>query len=180
MLAGVIGGGIVLTAMLVGALVWSSSKAAQKDILLDPASSVVPAVPDTASTAPPPSKIAVLVTVNPTDALIGLADGEMQVQPVTVTIGANEEAKIRIEKKGFAPQLVTLKGSEIDPKAAWRVYTLKPLPGTPPVKLPPASRPPAPKTTASALPPPVVKPPPPASGPCEPPRFRDPFDGKCH
>jgi len=129
-------------------------------------------------------KIKVLITVDPKEATIGLPDGKMQPTPATVTIGANEEAKIRIESKGFAPLLVTLKGSEIDRTAAWRFYTLKPLPGTavpkPTAGKLPTAKPPT--SAGAALPPPTSKPPPavPAAGPCEPPRFRDPFDGKCH
>ena len=133
-------------------------------------------------TAPVDEKLAVFLSVDPTDAQIGLADGKMQPPPVTITIGTNEEAKIRIEKKGYVSQTVTLKGSDVDPKAAWRVYSLKPLAGTAAPKTPAGAKPRVDKPPAptSALPPPTAKPTPPANAPCDPPRFRDPFDGKCH
>jgi hypothetical protein len=77
---------------------------------------------------------------------------------------------------------VKLKGAEIDRGAAWRFYTLKPLPGTA-VPKPPAGKLPLGKPPVSAgaplLPPPpvVAKPPtPPTPTKCD---FPDPFTGKC-
>jgi hypothetical protein len=180
-LAAVIGSLVAVSVVITAVVVWTSSKAAQNHV--DPGAATAVALPDpsTATTATPATdqKIAVFVSVDPSDAQIGPPEGKMQTGPVTVTLGANEETKLKIEKKGYVTQIVTLKASEVDPKAAWRVYSLKPLPGTTPVK-PPAGRPPVVKPPTSALPPPIVKPPPPPSGACEPPRFRDPFDGKCH
>ena len=111
-----------------------------------------------AQTPAPDEKFKVLVTVDPKEATIALPDGTRQPTPATVTIGANEEAIIRIERKGFEPQVVTLKGNEIDRSAAWRFYTLKPLPGTPAPKPPPGGKPPVvkpPPAASVALPPPV-------------------------
>jgi tRNA A-37 threonylcarbamoyl transferase component Bud32 len=180
----------VVSAIIIGGVIWGTSgRAASKDHGGGTAGSSLAgpdftagSPPTTSPTPTPPAeKIAVLITVDPTDAQIGLVDGKLQKQPLTITFGVNEEVQFRIEKKGYVPQLVTLKGGEIDPKAAWRVYSLKPLPGTAIPKPPPGTKPHGekPPTTATvALPPPVTKPPP-ANAPCEPPRFRDPFDGKC-
>ena len=193
-LAMVIATCVLASAIIIGGVVWGTSlRAASKDnggtlgTSLSAQDRSSAGSPPTASPTPPADeKIAVLVTVDPTDAQVGTVDGKMQPQPVSITIGINEEAKIRLEKKGYVSQVVTIKGSEIDPKAAWRVYSLKPLPGTaipkPPAgaKLPAGTKPP---TSALAAPPiPPVKPPtqPAANAPCDPPRFRDPFDGKCH
>jgi hypothetical protein len=121
----VIAASAAVAMIITGIVVATSLKAAPKVTDGAQASSSVAQI----ETPPAPSaeeKIAVLVTVDPSDAQIGLADGKMQPQPVTVTLGANEEATLRIEKKGFISQNVTLKGSDIDPKAAWRVYVLKP------------------------------------------------------
>jgi tRNA A-37 threonylcarbamoyl transferase component Bud32 len=195
-LAMVIATCVVASAIIIGGVVWATSlRAASKDNGGAPGTSLSaqdrsPAgSPPTANpTATPPvdDKIAVLITVDPADAQIGTVDGKMQPQPGSITIGINEEVKIRIERKGYVSQVVTLKGSEIDRKAAWRVYSLKPQPGTAIPKSPAGAKPPAgtkPPTPALAAPPiPPVKPPtqPPANAPCDPPRFRDPFDGKCH
>ncbi|GAC1547529.1 MAG: hypothetical protein NVS3B10_11310 [Polyangiales bacterium] len=150
-----------------------------------PASGCPP--PGVAATTPAPAddKIVVLLSLEQGEGQIGLADGKLQPAPVQITIGTTEEAKIRIEKKGYVPQTVTLRGSEIDPKAAWRVYSLKPLPGTIVPKTPPAAKPHGdkPAVAATASPPPPAKPtttPPAKPAPCEPPRFRDPFSGECH
>jgi serine/threonine-protein kinase len=142
------------------------------------AAGTTPAGTGAPTLAAPDEKVKVLITVDPKEATIALPDGNRQPTPATVTIGANEEATIRIERKGFEAQTVTLKGTEIDRSAAWRFYTLKPLPGTPASK-PPAGKPLAgkpPPPPSAALPPPVVKPPPPA-GKCD---FPDPFTGKCN
>ena len=189
-LAMVIGTCVLAATIIIGGVVWATmGRAASKDNGLGTAGSSLPgsgpelstAGSPTTPTAPVDDKIAVLLTVDPAESLIGLADGKLQPSPITITIGTNEEAKIRIEKKGYVPQVVTLRGSEVDPKAAWRLYALKPLPGTAIPKTPPGTKPVA-KPPTSALPPPTSKPTstPPASAPCDPPRFRDPFDGKCH
>ena len=102
------------------------------------------------------------ITVDPADALIGLADGKMQPQPVTVTVGSNEEAKIRIEKKGYVPQTRHAEGQRgRSANAAWRVYSLKPLPGTAAPKAPAGAKAPARSRRLGrrALPPPTEPPP---------------------
>jgi hypothetical protein len=178
----------LVATMIIGAVAWGTwGRAASRDAGSGTGSSSTATELSTAGPAPIPTppvdeKIAVLLTVEPAEALIGLSDGKLQPAPVTITIGTNEEAKIRIEKKGYVTQVVLLRGSEVDPKAAWRVYSLKPVPGTAIPKPPTGTKPPVAKPPTSALPPPTVKPTatPPANAPCEPPRFRDPFDGKCH
>ncbi|MEA2749457.1 MAG: eukaryotic-like serine/threonine-protein kinase [Myxococcales bacterium] len=190
-LAMVIATCVLVSAIIIGGVVWGTSlRAASKDrgnLGTSPSAQELSSAgspPNPNPTPPVEEKIAVLVTVDPADAQVGAIDGKMQPQPVSITIGVNEETKIRIEKKGYVSQIVTLKGSEIDPKAAWRVYSLKPLPGTPLPKTPPGTKPPVakPPTSALAAPPTTAKPPPQpaANAPCDPPRFRDPFDGKCH
>jgi hypothetical protein len=185
-LAMAIAGSVAMALVITGVVVATSLKAAPKDPggTGPGASSSVPELP--ASGAPgvpgPEEKIAVLITVDPSDAQVGLVDGKLQTQPVTLTIGVNEEANIRIERKNYVPQVVTLKGSEIDPKKAWRVFTLKPVDKPAPlgVKLPPppAGKPPAakPPTSALATPPPPPAPPKPTT--CPPGQKLGPF-GNC-
>ncbi len=184
----------LVTALIIGVVVWGTSgKAALKDpgggvpssqagqVGGDPSAALGT---NTAPATPAEQRIAVFISVDQPEAQIGLADGKLQPAPVQITIGANEEVKFRIEKKGYATQLVTLKGSDIDPKAAWRAYSLKPLPGTVVPKTPPGGKPHVekPPVATTAVPPSTAKPTaaPPANAPCDPPRFRDPFDGKCH
>jgi serine/threonine-protein kinase len=121
----------------------------------------------TGTTAPADEKIKVLISVDPKEATIALPDGNKQPTPASVTIGANEEATIRIEAKGFAPQIVTLKGSELKGTDPWRVYTLKPAAGTalpkPPPGGKPTEKPPSSAVALPAPPPTVTKPVAPAS-----------------
>jgi serine/threonine-protein kinase len=140
------------------------------------------AAPPTGTAAPADEKFKVLITVDPKDATIALPDGKRQPTPASVTIGVNEEATIRIERKGYESKVVTLRGSELKGTDPWRVYTLEALPG--PAGKPLAGKPPAvkqPVTAAPPVPPPppvVAKPPTPAAGTCDV-TERDPFTHKC-
>lgn len=183
-LAMAIAGSVAMALVITGVVVATSLKAAPKDNGGGGpvASSSLPEMP--ASGAPgvpgPEDKIAVLITVDPTDAQVGLVDGKLQTQPVTLTIGVNEEANIRIERKNYVPQVVTLKGSEIDPKKAWRVFTLKPVDKPAPgVKLPPpTAKPPPVKPPVSVVAPPATPPKPATPTTCPPGQKLGPF-GNC-
>ena len=188
-LAMVIATCVLASAIIIGGVVWGTSlRAASKDngsagtSLSAQDRAAAGSAPTAAPIPAPPvdEKFAVLITVDPADAQVGSLDGKMQPQPVSIMLGVNEETKIRIERKGYLSQVVTLKGSEVDRKAAWRVYSLKPLPGTALPKSTAGAKPPPAALAAPPTPPLKPPPPPAANAPCDPPRFRDPFDGKCH
>jgi serine/threonine-protein kinase len=185
--------------LIVGVVVATTSKASSRKgtdpavasaTAADPALGSGAAPAGTGTPAPPADeKIKVLINVDPKDATISLTDGKVdgkpEKTPATVTIGATQEVTFRIERKGYEPQVVKLRGVDIDRRAAWRIYTLNPLAGTPVAK-PPAGKPqttgkpPVAAASAALSPPPVVaKPPAPTpEGKCD---FaeRDPFTHKC-
>jgi tRNA A-37 threonylcarbamoyl transferase component Bud32 len=102
----------LVATMIIGAVGWATwGRAASRDTgAFTTGTSSTATELSTAGTPPIPTppadeKIAVLLTVEPADAMIGLSDGKLQPAPVTITIGTNDEAKIRIEKKGYVPQV---------------------------------------------------------------------------
>ena len=190
-LASVAAVSLLIIGVVIAATSRASSRKGGEPLIASGSAAADPALAAGAGTAPagtgsptPPAddKVKVLITVDPKEALIGLTDGKLQPTPATVTVGATEEVTIRIERKGYESQLVTLKGAEIDRGAAWRFYTLKPLSGTavpkPPAGKPPAGKPPVVAPPASLPAPPVVAKPPQPSGNCDV-AERDPFTHKC-
>jgi tRNA A-37 threonylcarbamoyl transferase component Bud32 len=184
-LAMVIAASIAVSLIITGVVVATSLKAAPKDNGGTGPTTPTSALPDglasgSPATPGPEEKIAVLITVDPTDAQVGLVDGKLQTQPVTLTIGVNEEANIRIERKNYVSQVVTLKGSEVDPKKAWRVFTLKPVdkPALGMKPPPAAGKVPTAKPPVSALPAPPTPPKPTAPPTCPPGQKLGPF-GNC-
>ena len=151
-----------------------------------PGGDPVPVPHPVATTLPPePAQNPVVIVTTPPDATVFLGTKNLGIAPVTVPVSPNEPVGIRVEHAGFTPKQLMLDG-----KNPREVVQLVPLPT---VRVPggrsAATTPPtAPIKTATTVPasPPEPKPSakpstkPPAAAPCDPPKFRDPFDGSCH
>jgi serine/threonine-protein kinase len=149
-----------------------------------------------ATASPVEARTAVLVTVDPADALVALEDGKPQPAPVTITLGPSDKVTVRVERKGYLSQALVIDGHDVDPKNPWRVVTLvrdKSIAFAPPIKPPPGGKappagvkPPTSAATAAVTAPPTAPPTAKATTapPVTPPATcdaveRDPFTHQC-
>ncbi|MDB4943048.1 MAG: serine/threonine protein kinase [Labilithrix sp.] len=189
MLKGAIGGGIVL---VLGALAvvgfYGASKAGPKvDRAAEPAATApaVTASSPTTAAAPDPAVRQVQVVTFPTDATVFVGSKSYGAAPVTIGVPANEPVTVRIEHAGYVTKEKVLAGDKaredvtLERTAAPGKAGTKAVPPSLPTS-PVGTAAPTAKSTASPTPAaPTGKPASNANVPCDPPKFRDPFDGRC-
>ncbi|MBX3213956.1 MAG: protein kinase [Labilithrix sp.] len=165
-LLGVVGGAVLLLAVVGGFLALSSARAPEAATLEPSAASEAPADLEPSSDEPPSvaAKMPVTVTIDPVDATIvldGDTDDVPQQQPRTVAVGADERVTIRVARAGYKSTRYVLDGTTLDPRSPRVVVRLerdapgaahpaktasKPAPPVKPASPPSAS--PAPTLTA--------------------------------
>jgi hypothetical protein len=168
---------------------WTTSKAGQKEgdgtvPMPGSATSALAIGGGTPAVPAVDAKTKLVVTVVPGDAQIGLVDGPLQTQPMSVSVGSSETVNVRVEKKGYVTQVFPISALQGDKEGFVRLklehekVVVAPTPPTRPgVKTPPV------KAVPSTLPAPVAsvpaKPaaPPTAPGNCPTGQVRDPFGG---
>ena len=182
-LKGVIAAAATVTFLIVAALVGNSAlhaKPPKSDLLPAPASAVLPATvttpaPEVLPPPPDPSSLlrSVQVVTVPPDAIVFEGTKNRGPAPVTIGVPPRGTVTIRIEHAGYISKEKVLDGAKPRENISLdRDFgKVAPPPGKAGKSVPPP--PSSVKPTVSAAPPPP--PPPVPEGPCEPPKFRDPF-----
>ncbi len=193
-LAMVIGSVAAMAILIVGIVLWTSSKAATKSGDGSASSALTTGPGPAAGTAPPPTtadapaKTLVLISVTPGDAQVGLQDGPLQMQPLSLMLAPNETVTIRSEKRGYVSQTLPISADQADAKGVVRLKLehekVAPAVAAASVKGTPIKPPSTAKSAATALPPPSAKPPmpppqPPGPGGCKAGQFKNPFTNVC-
>jgi serine/threonine-protein kinase len=152
---------LLITAVVIGVSVRASPK--QGGVTPEGSAALAPGAgaaggATSATAAPGDGRTAVLVTVDPKDALVSLGDGKPAAAPVTITMGPNDKVTVHVEAKGYVSQAFDINGRDVDPKNPWRLVTLVRDPSlavAPPIKPPPGGKPLAggvkPPATAAAV-----------------------------
>ncbi|MBX3202793.1 MAG: serine/threonine protein kinase [Labilithrix sp.] len=152
-LLGVVGGAVLLLAVVGGFLALSSARAPEAATLEPSAASEAPADLEPSSDEPPSvaAKMPVTVTIDPVDATIvldGDTDDVPQQQPRTVAVGADEQVAIRIARAGYKTTRYVLDGAKLDARSPRVVVRLERDAPAHPAKA--ASKPAPPVRPASA------------------------------
>ena len=191
LLAAVIGSVAAVAILIIGVVIWSSSKASVKPddgSLATSGSGSTSAIPASGGSAgsmipAPPTKSRIVITVLPGDAQLAVDDGALQPQPMALMVAPGEVVNVRAERKGYLTQIFPVGAEQADTKDGFvrlklehdktpqPVLTGKGVPVKPP--------PPVKSATTAPLPPPSAKPTPPPSGLCKAGQFKNPFTGAC-
>lgn len=137
-----------------------------------PANRTTSAVASTTSPAPAAeTKQAVFVSVEPSDAMVGLEDGPMQVGSLPLKLAPADVVRVRFEKTGYVSQVVVLDAHDIDPNSPFmRIVLAKEKPAASAASVPaPGLKGTPPKASGAKSSPAVPEspPPPPPAAPAQ-------------
>ena len=157
----VVGGGILYsiqasaTAERAAGSASGAGASAGEAVTADPAASAVPA-PSATATSAMPEKAAVVVTVEPVDALVAIdgdATDKAKHQPRTILVGPGDRVSVRVEAKGYRSKTVPIELERLSTTEPRLVVKLEPVAGRVTSKPGTTTKTPA-GASASAAPPP--------------------------